>query len=109
MAYLIVTFGRAGGDVPVMRGANQRTEKLSIDAATTDPAPATEMVADAGSNYGENVVDLIAEAKCWVEIGPDPDAGDSGSGIGNSFVMLLGERRQYSIAKGDKVSVVAYS
>jgi hypothetical protein len=109
MSYLIVTFARAGADIPVMRGSNQRTEKVSIDAATTDPSPATNMVADASSNHGENVADLIAEAKCWVEIGPDPDAGDSGSGIGNSFVMLAGERRQYSINKGDKVSVVAYS
>ncbi len=107
MSYLIVTFGHASSDIPVMNGRNRRTEKLTIAAPASDPV-VTTMVCDAGSNHGENIVDLFAEAKCWVEVGAAADAVDPSSGIGTSFVMNAAERLQFSIVKGDIVSVVAY-
>ena len=103
MADLVVTFGRIAG--PVMRGRDCRSERIAI-AAGTDPTIG-QMVCDPGDNEGENVADLLAEAACWVEIGPDSFAHDPLNTTTTSFKMASGERLQKAIQKGDKVSVVA--
>ncbi len=102
MAFLIVTFGRVrDGSAPVMDGAPMRTEKLEIAAAETDA------VVSGAAESGEDIADLRAGADCWVEIGETPDAADPGSGVGDSFFMASGERRQFKIRHGSSVSVVA--
>lgn len=105
MAFLIVTFTRAGSDLPVMSGRIARTEKLLITSGQTDPVVGN-LVCDPGDNNQENVVDLLAEAACWVEIGENPAADDPSGGMGASFKLKEGERMQRFVVKGDRVSVV---
>ncbi len=102
MALLIVTFGRVrDGSAPVMDGEPVRTDKLTIAAEVTDP------VLSAASIAGEDIADLHAGADCWVELGASPDATDPGSGLSDSHFMASGERRQFKIRVGTKVSVIA--
>lgn len=107
MANLIVTFCRAAG--AVMDGNPWRTEKLDIAAPSSDPV-VTEMAAgsDPGSHQ-ENIADLYAEAACWVHIAAEPDAVDPDSIVGWSKFIRAGERMQFAIRRGERVSVVAAS
>lgn len=107
MADVIVTFGRALGNPPVMQGNPRRTVTLTISgtAATTSIA-----AGDVAGNRGENIVDLLAGADCWVEIGPDPTAAAPSSAPENrSWPMKSGERMQMNVDEGDKVSIIQRS
>jgi hypothetical protein len=107
MAFLEVTFGRGLGSPPVMVGRGRRTERLTIDEAATDNPPVTEMVCDTGGRESENIADLVAGADCYVSIGPDPDAEVPAAANSESWFMKSGERLQFAIRAGDRVSVVA--
>lgn len=104
MSNLIVTFCRALGSPPVIVGRNCRSEAIAIGSSAT----LGDMVCDAGSNHEENVADLYAEADCWVDIATAPIAEIPGTDPWiTSFFMATGERTQRTIAKGDRVSVIA--
>lgn len=108
MADLIVTFGRASGDPPVMYGSGRRTEVLAIAASATDPVVTAMSSDDSPGHRSENVVDLYAGADCWVEIGVDPVAAVPDAPPANkSFFMKSGDRHQAYLRSGEKVSVVA--
>lgn len=103
MANLYVTFGRAIGSPPLMIAATCRSAKLVIAAGETDSVVTTLAADDT-----HNAVDLYAEASCWVDIGPDADAGEPGvDGNETSFFMASGERNYKVVDEHDKVSVVA--
>lgn len=103
MANLYVTFGRAIGNPPLMIAATQRSATLFIAVGSTD-----SVVTTLAADDKHNAVDLKAEADCWVDIGPDADAGEPGvDGSDTSFFMAEGERIQKIVDEHDKVSVVA--
>lgn len=66
MATLIVTLSRIDAsrdyDAPVAQGAGCRTESITM--------PATGGL----SADGEEIVELLADADCWVAVGAAPDA-----------------------------------
>lgn len=100
MSDLIVTFTRAIVDPPraaivpleVARQARSEVVPIGTGGDTTTAAAAA----------GENVISLLAEADCWIDIGEDPEAA-----VGTSRKMLEGERLQFWAQLGDKVSVIA--
>lgn len=103
MSNVYVTFGRALGSPPVLVGDNRRTEIIAIGGTATSGT----LVCDAGSHHQENTADILAEAACWVEIGQNPTATPPGTDPDTtSFYMAAAERLQFSIVKGDKVSVI---
>lgn len=106
MADLIVTFGKASGDPPVMQGRGRRTEVLTISGSSDT----TTMAAGTSGHRGENIADLLALGDCWVEIGTTPDAVEPGAAPANkSWPMQEGERMQMDLDDGDKVSVIERS
>lgn len=106
MAFLEVTFGRGLGSPPVMAGRGRRSERLTIDEAATDPNVSV-MICDTGGKEAENIADLVAGADCFVSIGPSPDAEVPAAPGSESWFMKSGERLQFAIRAGDRVSVVA--
>ena len=108
MSDLIVSFVRIstsqiGLAVPVEVGGSSRTEAIAIGASSE------RSTYSAAS--GEAVVDVLAGADCWVEVGANPTAAavasnTAGNGTGTSRKMLSGERMQFTVAAGDKVAVI---
>lgn len=103
MADLIVTFSSVfpAADsqhsyAPVMRGSKARTESLTMNTT------ASEQTGTAAQS-DEDVVDIYAEADCWVAIGADPDPESSDS----RWFMVEGDRIQFGVAAGDHVAVIA--
>ena len=72
-----------------------RTETLTM------PATGTLAV------ISEQIVELLADADCWVAIGPTPDAGIATDGTGAARKLLAGTSYAFSVAEGDKVAVEA--
>ncbi|TIX27292.1 hypothetical protein [Mesorhizobium sp.] len=66
MATLIVTLSRIDAsrdyDAPVAQGSGCRTEIITMPADGNLTAS------------GEEIVELLADADCWVAVGDDPDA-----------------------------------
>lgn len=104
MADLIVTFGRGIGNPPVLYGAHRRSESIAIGGSAT----LSDLVCDPGSFNMENIADLYAGANCWVQIGSSPTAEPTGTDpYTQGFYMASGERMQFAIVKGDRVSVIS--
>lgn len=100
MADLIVTFGRGLSAPPVMDGNPRRTEVVTIGGSAEE----TTLTA----TQTENIVDLYAGADCWVEIGAAPEAAvPNTDGETSSGFIATGERMQFKISTGEKVSVIA--
>lgn len=102
MANLWVTFGRSRAQPPLMDGSG-RTEALEIGAE----AASTTMVAGSAGARGEDACELVAEADCFVSIGPEPEAEVPDAPGSASFPMKSGERLNRGLKADDKVSVVA--
>lgn len=99
MATLIVTYSHINGrntfNPPVAQGAGVRTETLTIPATGTLTAAT------------EQVVELLADADCWVAIGAAPDAGVATDGTAAARKLTAGVPYAFSVAEGDKVAVEA--
>lgn len=98
MADLIVSFSRALRDVPVMAGDDVRTETIAIGASSAAGTLTAEP--------REGIVSLLPGADCWVCIGSDPEAGEPGTGIENSWPLQSGIPREFAIERGMKVAVI---
>lgn len=101
MARLIVTFSRIDSskvyDPPVAKGSDIRTEILTMPGTTT-------MAAEAG----EEIVELLADADCWVGIGSAPSSDISTDGTGASARFLKANvPYTFSVSEGDKVAAEA--
>lgn len=107
MANLYLTFTSAfpspakARGVPVAVGSSARSETIEIPSASAGPETGTLSAAS-----GEDVVELLAEADCWVAIGanPNPDAVSDGAQLAR--VVKADLPYQFSVAAGDKVAVV---
>lgn len=105
MPYLHVTFSRAvptvpagvSLDLPIAVGRYAASERLDI-GSDTDPHVSAAASAD------DYIVELLAEANCWVEIGENPSPSVGGA---TSRKLLANERLQYWVLPGDKVGVRA--
>lgn len=108
MSDLIVSFVRTatsqiGGALPVEVGGSARTEAVAIGAASEQTSYSAAS--------GESIVDVLAGADCWVEVGANPTAAavasnTAGNGTGTSRKIMSGERMQFTVAAGDKVAVI---
>lgn len=96
MSDLIIEFTDAVREHPVEYGRKVRTQVLVIPASTEEAE--TSLAAAAG----QNIVDIYAEAACWISIGTDPDP----ESLTARRYMAAGERRQFWIDTGEKVGVV---
>lgn len=96
MATLIVTYSRINAShhyvAPVAQGSNVRTESITIPGTGSLTASAPE-----------EIVELLADADCWVAIGAAPDASVQAS----SRKLVAGLPFQFSVSHGDKVDVEA--
>lgn len=94
MATLIVTYSRIDGShnyvAPVAQGSNVRTESITMPATGTLAAEAPE-----------EIVELLADADCWVAIGAAPDASVQAT----SRRLKSGVPYQFHVVAGDKVGV----
>ena len=99
MATLIVTYSRIDGShhyvAPVAQGSNVRTETLTM--------PATGALAA----IDEEIVELLADADCWVAIGSAPDSGIATDGTGAARKLKADTPYQFHVRTGDKVAVEA--
>lgn len=99
MATLVVTFTHVYAvrdyDAPIAKGSAARTETLTMP----DESSAAE--------EGELVVELLADADCWVAIGTDPDTTAATDGTRQARKLLSGVPYQFSVEAGDKVVVAA--
>lgn len=100
MSTLIVTFSRIDGShhyiAPVAKGANVRTETITMDGTGALSAEA-----------GEGIVELLADADCWVAIGANPDATIATDGTGAARKLLSGTHYTFHVSTGDTVAVEA--
>lgn len=101
MARLIVTFSRIDSsrvyDAPVAKGSDIRTELVTM--------PGASVMAAEGN---EEIVELIADADCWVGIGTAPSSDLSTDGTGATARFLKADiPYTYGIASGEKVAVEA--
>jgi hypothetical protein len=99
MAELVITFSKIdsseGFDAPLARGSDCRTEVVTM------PDTGTLVAA------GEQAVELLADADCWVAIGPEPDPNLATDGTGVTRKLKAGLPYCYGLRDGDKVAVVA--
>lgn len=99
MATLIVTFSHVDAsrdyDAPLAKGSAARTETLTM------PAESSAALA------GEDVVELLADADCWVAIGSAPDASIATDGTGAARKLLSGTPYQFHVETGDRIAVEA--
>jgi hypothetical protein len=100
MARLVIEFTSASPD-PMRINTIERGDRCRleiIDLATTEDGVS-------GAAAGEeNVIDLFAEAACWVQIGEDPEAVAEGE---NCRFLNEGERRQFEVSPGQRVAAIA--
>ncbi|RWO57116.1 hypothetical protein [Mesorhizobium sp.] len=99
MATLIVTLSRLNArrhaTAPVAQGSQCRTETI--------PMPASgDLVAN-----GEEIVELLADADCWVAIGADPDSSLATDGTGTARKLKADVPYTFGIQDGEKVAVEA--
>lgn len=101
MATLIATYSRAfpntfGNQVSdVAIGAAARSEAITM--------PDTGALTAAA---GETIVVLLADADCWVAVGPDPSTAEAG-GARAAWPVPAGSPYPLLVAPGDKVAVEA--
>lgn len=99
MATLIVTFSHINGrrtfNPPVAQGSNVRTETLTM--------PATGALVAAG----EHIIELLADADCWVAIGAAPDPAIATDGTGAARKLRANIPYSFDVSDGDKVAVEA--
>lgn len=104
MATLWVTFGKhiQTPAAPVMDGNQQRSFAMTIPEGS-DGADASSFAA----NARENIVKLVADEDCYVEIGSAPDAQvpDDSTGV-TGTKLTSGVPEWFAIDAGEKVSVV---
>ncbi|RUV75914.1 MAG: hypothetical protein EOR30_17110 [Mesorhizobium sp.] len=100
MATLIVTFSKIDGShhyvAPVAQGANCRTETITMPATGALSAAATE-----------EIVELLADADCWVAISSDPDSTIATDGTGTARKIKANIPYTFGIRDGEKVAVEA--
>jgi hypothetical protein len=100
MATLIVTYSHVDAsrdyDAPLAKGSAARTETITMPATGTLTATAPE-----------DVVELLADADCWVAIGSAPDSTIATDGTGSARKILSGTPYQFHVVTGDKVAVEA--
>ncbi|RVD13018.1 MAG: hypothetical protein EOS73_26275 [Mesorhizobium sp.] len=100
MATLIVTLSHAFPNIigqiyaDVAVGAGARSEAITMPGAGT-------MVAAAG----ETIVVLLADADCWVAVGPDPDTSADGGGVRSAWPVPAGAPYPLLVAPGDTIAV----
>jgi hypothetical protein len=100
MANLYATFCRAfpnvyagqAGDIIV--GAGCRTETVAVPGSGTLTA-----------GNGEIAVLLLADADCWVAVGPSPDTGADTDGVRAAFPLVSGVALPVLVQAGDSVAV----
>ncbi|MBZ9705397.1 hypothetical protein LB543_01465 [Mesorhizobium sp. ESP7-2] len=101
MSSLIVTYSRAFPNVfgsqvvDVAVGAGARSEIITMPAAGALAAQA-----------GEGVVVLLADADCWVAVGPAPDTAEAG-GARAAWPVPAGMPYPLLVAEGDTIAVEA--
>ena len=102
MATLIVTYSSAFptpprvATAPVAVGSMARTETITMPAAGSLAAVA-----------GENIVELLADADCWVAIGSDPDSTIATDGTGGARKLKANLPYSFHVETGDTVAVEA--
>lgn len=84
--------------VPVQVGRSARSERIVPQSASGGN---TQGALTASAS--ENVVDIYAQADCWFQIGAAPVAEAEGA---TSRFMASGERQQFWVETGDKISVI---
>lgn len=107
MANLNVTFTKVvpspepAHKVPIAVGNAARSEKINIGSTST-PGTLSTLA-------GETVVELYAEANCWLQIGSSPviDRDANSDGDIDGFYMASGERLHRWVSEGEKVAVIA--
>jgi hypothetical protein len=101
MAILIATYAQAFPNTfdeqiaSVAVAAAARSEEISIPG---DGALVAEP--------GESIVVLLADADCWVAVGPDPDTSEVG-GLRRAWPVPAGAPYPLLVAPGDKIAVEA--
>ncbi|TGQ69507.1 hypothetical protein EN829_015095 [Mesorhizobium sp. M00.F.Ca.ET.186.01.1.1] len=102
MATLIVTYSRAFPNVfgsqvvPVAVGADARSEAVTMPGSS-----------DLTAAPGEGIVVLLADADCWVAVGPDPDTSADGDGVRAAWPVPAGAPYPLLVAEGDGIAVEA--
>lgn len=103
MADLVVTFsksippGGGGRLLPIADGDKARTESIPL-TGTAGGGVGSLVAAN-----GEDIVDLTAQAACWVEIGPDATAGSQA----DCWYLGEGANKQFWVDTGEKVAATA--
>jgi hypothetical protein len=99
MATLIVTLSRLNArrlaTAPVAQGSGCRTETITMPASGA-------LVAD-----GEEIIELLADADCWVAIGETPDSSLATDGTGTARKIKADLPYTFGIQDGEKVAVEA--
>ncbi|ESY82450.1 hypothetical protein X740_04435 [Mesorhizobium sp. LNHC221B00] len=101
MATLIVTYSRAFPNVfgsqvvDVAVGAAARSEEITMPNTGTLTVEA-----------GETIVVLLADADCWVAVGPAPDTAES-EGVRAAWPVPSGMPYPLLVAPGDLIAVEA--
>jgi hypothetical protein len=103
MPTLYITVGRVTEKTQLMIAASQRS--VVLDITMGQPRSVSAVLAKDDLRTG---IELYTDANCWVDIGPNANAGAPGTdGNVSSFFMGRTERVRKHIDKGDKVSAVA--
>lgn len=103
MADLVITFsksippGGGGRMLPIADGDKARTESIALDSTAGGGVGALTAA------NGEDIVDLSAQAACWVEIGTGATAGDQA----DCWYMAAGDRMQFWVDTGENVAAGA--
>lgn len=99
MATLIVTLSRLNArrhaTAPVSQGSQCRTETITMPASGALTA------------NGEEIVEILADADCWVAIGTDPDSSLATDGTGTARKIMADIPYTFGIQDGEKVAVEA--
>lgn len=102
MSTLTVTFTTAfpspprAVSAPVAVGSAARTEQITMPDTGALSAEA-----------GETIVELTADADCWVAIGSAPDTSAASDGTRAAHLLKSGVTTVYWVETGDSVAVAA--
>lgn len=102
MSTLTVTFTTAfpspprAVSAPVAVGSAARTEDITMPGSGSLSAAA-----------GDTIVELTADADCWVAIGANPDASAASDGTRAAHKLISGVTVSYWVEAGDSVAVAA--
>lgn len=99
MAEIVVTFSKIDSskayDPPVAKGAGVRTEVISFGANGTLTA------------NGETIVELTADADCWVLIGAGVVHGNASEASGVARLLKGNLPYTFSVVNGERVAAAA--